>query len=204
MDTLTKELTVSEAALHRVSIRKFTDRALPEGEIREILRLAGTAPSAWNVQPWRVHAVTDFQHRQDLMAAAFGQPQVGSAPVVFVVSSDMEDAIARAEDFIHPGMADTADKTLATIRNTFGKMSIEDRAAWGNHQTNIFLGFLMLVAEARGWSSSPMLGFDPGKVRTLLGIPAHSTIAALLAVGERAEDGFPQYRHSVDRFTTFV
>jgi hypothetical protein len=40
-------------------------------------------------------------------------------------------------------------------------------------------------------------------VKQLLGIPAHATITALVAIGRGADDGFRSHRHSVDRVATF-
>jgi len=41
-----------EAIKQRKSIRAFTSEAVPDEVIREILRIAGCAPSAMNTQPW--------------------------------------------------------------------------------------------------------------------------------------------------------
>jgi nitroreductase len=41
------------------------------------------------------------------------------------------------------------------------------------------------------------------QVKQLLGIPAHATITALVAIGRGADDGFRSHRHSVDRVATF-
>lgn len=43
----------------RRSIREFTDREVPEGLIRDILRETCLAPSAMNRQPWRFSVVTN-------------------------------------------------------------------------------------------------------------------------------------------------
>ena len=44
------------AAESRRSIRQYEAAAIPEADLRELLRLAGKAPSAYNVQPWRFKA----------------------------------------------------------------------------------------------------------------------------------------------------
>ncbi len=190
-----QELTVAEAARKRVSIRKYTEEPVSAAEILEILELAGKAPSAQNVQPWRVIAVTDHDLKQKLQAAAMNQPQVGSAAVVFVVTSDMVEALSLVADFIHPGVpAERREKDIVSIPASFEKMGPEARDAWGRGQTNIFLGYLLLVLASKGYGSSPMLGFDPPKVRELLGLADHVEIPALVAVGHPAADGFPQHR----------
>ena len=193
-------LTVKEAAEQRRSIRKYKDQAIPEADIREMLRISGLAPSPWNLQPWRVEVVQNPEVKQKLMGAAYNQPQVGAAPVVFAIWSDMNDVLDKVEDTIHPGMAATPEAHAKTMRDTFGAYEEGELAWWGRGQAYTYLGYLMLAAQSMGYSSSPMLGFVPDQVREVLGIPSHGQIAALLAVGTADEEGFPHHRHPLDRF----
>jgi len=49
---------------------------------------------------------------------------------------------------------------------------------------------MMWMAEALGYDTGPMEGFDEEAVRTVLGIPAHFRVLFLLAIGHlRGEDG---------------
>ena len=75
----------AEAADSRRSVRKFTDEPISERVLRELVRLAGRAPSAFNVQPWRFVVVTDPALKAQLREAAYGQEQVSSAPAVIVL-----------------------------------------------------------------------------------------------------------------------
>jgi len=204
METQTKILNVTEAAEARRSIRKYTDQAIPQEHIDEILRVAGLAPCPWNIQPWRVIVVKCAVAKQELMGAAYGQPQVGAAAAVFVIYSDMQDALANAEDFIHPGYGDKIAAEANSIRETFEKMGAEKSEQWGFAESNIFLGFLLLAAQSHGYSTSAMLGFEPDKVKALYDLPAHVTLPALVAMGIGAEEGFPHHRHGLDRFVKVV
>jgi len=198
-------LTVEEAARSRVSVRRYTDQPISDAEILEILEVAGKAPSAWNVEPWRFIAVTNHDLKQKLKEAAYGQPQVGAATVLFVVTSDMEAALAKIDDWLHPGLpAERKAQEKTSILATFEKMGLDGRASWGRNQTNIALGYLLLTLKSRGLGSSPMLGFDPAKVREILGLADHVEIPALVAVGYPAEDGFPQHRLPVGDVATIL
>ena len=204
-DTATEVLTVTEAAEARRSIRKFEPTPIPRAHLDEILRITGLAPSPWNLQPWRFVIVEDAATKAQLQAVAYGQPQVGAAPAVIVMYSDMTDAINTVEETIHPGMqGPQGDKAAADIRATFAGFSDADRAAWGNAESNIALGYLLLAAQSHGYSTSPMLGFMPDKVKELLGLPAEARIAALIAIGKGTEEGFPHHRHPLERITRFV
>lgn len=204
-NTTTEVLTVTAAAEARRSIRKYEPTPIPRGHLEEILRVTSLAPSPWNLQPWRFVIVEDAATKAKLQEAAYGQGQIGSAPAVIVMYSDMTDAITTVEETIHPGMrGPQGDKAAADIRATFGGFSDADRAAWGFAESNIALGYLLLTAQAHGYSTSPMLGFMPDKVKELLNLPADARIPALVAIGVGAEEGFPHHRHAVERIARFV
>lgn len=199
---MSSSLTVTAAAEARRSIRAYAPSPIPSADLDEILRVAGLAPSAWNLQPWRVTIVTDAALKQQLQAAAYGQKQVGGAPAVLVVYSDMADTLEKIADTVHPGMAAGADAHIQSVRSFFGGLSEADREAWGAGQTYLFVGFLLLKAQEAGYATSPMLGFKPDEVKQLLGLPAHVRIPAIVALGTAAEAGFPHFRHPLSRFVT--
>jgi len=50
-------MNVRDAVESRYSCRAFLPEPIPEKVIREIVELAARAPSAGNMQPWRVYAL---------------------------------------------------------------------------------------------------------------------------------------------------
>ena len=196
--------TAAMAAESRRSIRKYESTPVPREEILELLRLAARAPSAFNVQPWRFVVVTDADLKQKLAAAAYNQQQVLNAPATIVMYSDMASALERMPESMHPGMPqDQREAGVASFRGRFAAQSVAEREGWGLGQANIALGYLLLLAEARGLATSPMLGFEPEKVQQLLGLPEHVRIPALIAIGYPAEDGFAPHRLSIDSLVEF-
>jgi len=193
-------LTVRESAEQRRSVRAFEPEAVPREDLDEILRLTGLAPSAFNVQPWRFVVVKSPEARDKLAEAAFNQRQVRSAPVVIVLYTDMQDALATIDEVLHPGMdASARGGARERILRSFAAKTEAEREGWGAEQGNIALGYLLLIAEAHGYQTSPMLGFDPDAVKVLLGLPAHVRIPALVAIGRGTETGWPHHRHALDR-----
>ncbi|MEP6989639.1 MAG: nitroreductase family protein [bacterium] len=185
----------AEAADRRRSIRRYEDAPVPEAELRELLRLAGRAPSAYNVQPWRFVVVQDAAIKEQLSAAAYGQQQILRAPATIVMYSDMRSALERMPESMHPDLSkDTRDAGVESLRATFAKQTEDERENWGVGQSNIALGYLLLLAEAGGYATSPMLGFAPEKVKALLGLADHVRITALVSIGYPAEEGFRPHR----------
>lgn len=198
------ETTAAEAALSRRSIRQYLPTPIPEADLRELLRLAGRAPSAYNVQPWRFVVVQDDDLKARLADAAYGQTQVLRAPATIVMYSDMQDALDRMSEAMHPDMpADKRAAGVESFRGTFTAKSADEREAWGNAQSNIALGYLLLLAESLGYATSPMLGFDPERVKALLGLPAHVRIPALVTIGFAAEEGFRPHRLPAETLVEF-
>lgn len=199
-----QELTVREAALARRSIRKYTEEPVSDETIHELLRLAGTAPTPWNLQPWRVIAVKNKEELQKIQEIAFGQPQVGASAVTFVVYTDMDDTLANIEETVHPGLADQKDAVIAQIKGHFGNYAPADLHWWARAQGYTFLGYLMLLAQSMGYSTSPMLGFDQDKLKAHYNLPETAQVPFILSMGRPAEEGFPHHRHPNDRFVKII
>lgn len=201
---LATQTSAAQAADHRRSIRQYDQTPIPEADLRELLRLAGRAPSAYNAQPWRFVVVQDDALKARLSEAAYGQQQVLRAPATIVMYSDMASALDRMPESVHPDMPrDKRDEAVEGFRASFSGQSDAERETWGNAQSNIALGYLLLLAESFGYGTSPMLGFDPEKVKALLGLPAHVRIPALVSIGYPAEEGFRPHRLPAESLVEF-
>ena len=198
------QATAAAAADSRRSIRAYGPDAIPEADLRELLRLAARAPSAFNAQPWRFVVVQAPELRKRLAAAAYNQQQIVRAPATIVMYSDMLDALERMPESMHPDLPpEQRDAGVASFRATFAGQSAEQRESWGTAQSGIALGYLLLLAESMGFGTSPMLGFEPEKVKALLALPAHVRIPALVAIGYPGEEGFRPHRLPADSLVQF-
>jgi nitroreductase len=198
-------LSVREAAQQRRSIRAYEQAPIPHEELEEILDVARLAPSAFNLQPWRFVVVETPELKERLASVANDQRQVRSAPAVIVLYTDMADVLATVDETIHPGM-DAAARARArqTVLGIFGSQAETEREAWAAGQGYIALGYLLLAAEAHGYQTSPMAGFDPTAVKALLGLPASARVPALVAIGHGTEEGFPHHRHETGRILRYA
>ena len=188
----------------RRSIRRFVQEPIDRADLDRIFESVRLAPSAFNVQPWRFVVVTDPALKAKLSAAANGQRQVASAPAVIVLYTDMAGALAEIENVIHPGVpSERRAADAAGFRKNWASKSEAEREQWGASQGNIALGYLLLAASSYGYATSPMLGFDPEKVKAALGLPAHVRIPALVAIGIADEEGFSHHRHAVETLVAY-
>lgn len=199
------DLTVQQAIESRRSIRRYTDEQIPRETIEDLLRLANLAPTPWNLQPTKAYVATGQEMKDKLKEAAYGQPQVGAAAAVFVLTTDMKAALDQVAKTRHPGMTpEQQEAESKSILSTFEGFGESDLHWWGRAQGYTFMAFLLLAAQSKGYSTSAMLGFDPAKVRELLGLADHVEIPALVAMGVADQEGFPHHRLAVEEFTTFV
>lgn len=198
-------LSVPDAIQARHAVRAYTDEPVPDADVDRILTLTGLAPSAFNAQPWRFVVVRDADTRLRLKEAANGQVQVGAAPVLLVLYTDMADVLDHVDEVIHPDLPEARRAgTIATFARVFGGKTVAEREAWAAEQTYIALGFLLLAAQSLGYATSPMAGFDPAKVKAVLGLPEHARVPAMVAMGRPAEPGFRSHRHPIARITRRV
>lgn len=198
-------LSVADAALARRSVRRFAPDAVRREDIEQIVRTAALAPSAFNLQPWRFLAVQDGAVKSRLAAAAHHQAQVTLAPVVIALYTDTADAVENRAEVIHPSFAaERQDRAAAAIARTFAEKTADEREAWGVSQGYIALGILLLAAESLGYQTSAMMGFSEAEVKSVLGLPAHVRVAALIALGRGIDAGLPHHRHPLDRILRFA
>lgn len=74
----------------RYSVRKFSDKELPDEVIEEILEAARLAPSWMNTQPWHFIVVKEERNKALLSQLSHGQPHVENAPAVIICCGDKD------------------------------------------------------------------------------------------------------------------
>ena len=83
-------MTLDEVIRKRRSVRNFNEKPVTDEVLRTVFEAGRLAPSGKNVQNWHFTAVRNAEMRQKLQQAAFGQKQVGGAPVCLVVWAESE------------------------------------------------------------------------------------------------------------------
>jgi nitroreductase len=191
------EKALSQAIKDRRATPSFSSDPVPDNDLKKILEAGISAPSAYNLQPWRFVVVREVEQRARLRQAAMKQPKVEEAPVVIVACADLEgwrsgdlDEIIRLAQ--QHGYGDEARyasmrKNIANFFSAPGNAGglAPDFAVWANRQTMIAFTTMMWMAEVLGYDTAPMEGFYEDQVKATLHIPAHVRVVALLAIGHR-------------------
>lgn len=195
---------LTEVLLERRATNHFTDEAVPEEYLNAILRLAAQAPSGYNLQPWRFIVVRDAENRKRLQSVAFGQPKVGEAPVVVIFVGLKEEWKRTADEVFREGAARGAGRPDNVEQYKAGAFQflegMQHMPTWVNRHTSIAFTTMMYAAEAYGFDTAPMEGFDAAAVKREFGIPEEGEVVALLAIGRAAQpDKAYPGRFSLDR-----
>ncbi|HTY91381.1 MAG TPA: nitroreductase family protein [Methanocella sp.] len=88
-------MEVTDAIDRRRSIRRFKNKEIPEGMLKEVLRAGHMAPSAGNLQARDYIIVQDNAVKELLAMAAHNQYFIMSAPVCIVVCANVSRSSAR-------------------------------------------------------------------------------------------------------------
>ncbi len=181
---------------NRVSTNAFDpNKDVPADQIRQLVRLATHAPTAYNLQNWRFVAVHSQEARARLRAVANDQSKITDAAVTFIIAGSL------------PDHADVAPRLRPAVEAGFMPQRMADgwvdavRQAYEHHpgrqrdeafRTATFAGAtLMFAAQAFGLASCPMGGFDPDGVARAFGLAPTEIPVMLLAVGHAAEGNWP-------------
>jgi nitroreductase len=188
------ERPLSELVRTRRATDAFTPEPIEDDDLERILHAGLEAPSSYNLQPWRFVVVRDPEQRIKLRAAAINQQKVQHAPVVIVACGDTLGWREDLEEVIRLGQEQGiggdawAQRKRKNVTADLG--SHPNISMWVTKQTMIAATTMMWMAEALGYDTGPMEGFDEEEVRTVLGIPRHVRVLFLLAIGHlRGEDG---------------
>lgn len=84
-------MELKNALLKRRSIRKFTDEAVSENDISELLHAAMSGPSACNRTPWEFYVVTNPEVLEKLRKAA--RYSKITSPLAIVVCGNLSKAL---------------------------------------------------------------------------------------------------------------
>ncbi|QDU78941.1 Putative NAD(P)H nitroreductase MhqN [Polystyrenella longa] len=185
-------MDVIEAIQTRRAIKSFDPEfSLNRQDIEQLISVAKLAPSAFNIQHYRIVAVQDKELLQQISEAANNQPQVTQSSVLFVLCADMQAWKKEPERYWSHVDEKTQQNLANMIRNFYdGRDQLQRDEAI--RSSGLIAQTIMLTAKGMGLDSCPMDGFDFEKVGQLIKLPEDHLVAMFVAVGKA--DGEPKPR----------
>lgn len=144
----------------RQSVRAYQPKEIEQGKLQTIFDSINRAPSAGNLQAYRVWVVRDSTVKQKLAAAALGQDFVAWAPVVLVFCAD-------------PGRA-----------GRYGRRGAE---LYCLQDATVAVAYAQLAATALGLATCWIGAFNEAEVARVLGLPTGLRPIAMLPIGYPGE-----------------
>ena len=201
--------TENELLKQRGSIRKY-DATVKIGkeEMSNILQDAMTAPSSFNLQPWRFF-IFDSDEGKELIKPymMFNQLQWETSSAIIAIYGDM-DNYSSADKILSANvdynlMTEEYKVKMLEMMTGYGATYTEDRL---RNSIMLDCGFvimqLMLSAKNYGYDTNPIGGFDrKGLTEPLKLDESRYVPALLLSIGKAAEESKPTIRYSVDEIT---
>lgn len=151
-----------ETVRHRHSVRKYrTDLPVESAKLHAVLETASSAPSAGDLQAYRIIVVSDASTRVTLARLASNQTFMAEAPVILVFCTDPERSGA--------------------------KYGNRGRRLYALQDATIAATYAQLAAVAAGMATAWVGMFDEGEVSAALNLEPGLVPIAMLTLGYAAE-----------------
>lgn len=187
-----------DSVMARYATKQFNGTMISEPLLFQLLDIIRFAPSAFNLQPWKIKIVTAAKVKEKLEVHSNNQPQITSCShlLVLCANTELELLVNHVEQKLESGgMPDEArDQHVGMIREYIGAMNPERRLSFAREQVFIALAHAVNGAKALGFDSCPMGGFDPAAYSEILYIPDEYVPTVLCAIGYAADTPEPKWR----------
>lgn len=197
--------------MQRKSVRKYdTSKKIPKETLAQILKMATTAPSSWNLQHWRFLVIESKENKERLTEIAWNQEQVAESSTVVIVLGDKE-AYRNGEkifseqvrlNLMPEAIKEHYIQSLPAMYQTRPQFAEQDAI----RNASLAAMQLMLVAKSFGIDSCPMIGFKEAELRASFQIPARYVPVMLITLGYGREEAHPTIRlplEDVVRYETY-
>lgn len=171
---------LKELYLARQSCRAFSKKPVSQTQIKEICALAGLAPSACNLQPWKVYAVTG-KKLADVVACMKKRgkaPFIDNVPAMLVIAEDCRASSAKDPSLCYFVPGDAGE----------------------------FTAHLVLAAKAAGLDTCILGWRDGAELKEILSLPEGLSVPYAVALGY-AEEGYetrPKKRKPTEEILEFI
>ncbi len=188
----------SQLIQERRSVKSYQpDKEISDAELKALFEAVKLSPSSFNLQHWTFVAVQDPELKKQLREAAWGQPQVEESSVTFVVCGKL-DAYKDAARIYKETPKEIQDKVVPMITNFYegnGQLQRDEAV----RSASLAAMTLMYAARDKGYSTGPMIGFDPEAVSKLLKLTPNTIPVMMMVLGHQKDAPRPRaYRRPVE------
>lgn len=177
-------MDVFDAIERRRSIKYFDPaEPMPEAHWQQLQHALRRSPTAFNIQNWRFVRIRDTAKRRQIRAAAWDQPQMTDAALLLVLCFDRLAWQRDPARYWCDAPPEVAAQLVPEITGFYAPDQQLQRDE-GLRSCGIAAQTLMLAAQALGYDSCALDGFDYATVGKLIQLPADHEIALIVTVGK--------------------
>ncbi|GAU77284.1 nitroreductase family protein [Fusibacter sp. 3D3] len=183
-------MLLREVFTQRRSVNFFNpEKEVSTETLKEIIELAGLAPSAFNLQPWRVVAVKSDAQKEMLFENANKQPKIKEAPMTLIIVGDREgyspDNSMWAE--LKAMIGDEQAKGAIDAAGFLYGSSEERKIKFAESNAGLYAMSIMLAAKELGVDSHAMSGVDFEGIKKAFNLKANEEVVMLIGLGHYDE-----------------
>ncbi|MDF2922030.1 MAG: nitroreductase [Paenibacillaceae bacterium] len=178
-----------QTLLSRHSVRRYKKGVrIQEDILREILEVAGRAPSAWNLQHWKFLVIQEQDVKEKLLPIAYNQPAIVDSSAVVVVLGDYQ-ANKNAEAVFSQSIAAGvmlpayAERSIVSINQAYEAAGAEFARQHAYLNAGLVSMQLMIAAKALGYDTVPMTGFNAQLLSEQFQIEPRYVPAMIVCIG---------------------
>lgn len=190
-----------EVVSKRFAAKKYLSKQIPEDIIDELIEMIRLAPSAFNLQPWKIMVISEPELKSALQPETMaGKDQVATCShlLVFLANTDAEALIEKVSEAMR--LAGRPDEEIAKImgiaRAVVLKMPPVEKIEWAQCQVFIALSNAVNGAASLMVDSCPITGFNPSGYSRVLQLQNHLIPTAICSLGYASDAPKPKVRLS--------
>lgn len=168
-------------------------KAVPQDKVDAIVEAIRMAPTSSGTQPFELFVVTNADIRGHIAEAAGGQVQITDGSHLLVFAAWDNYTAERIDTVVDLNVAARGDLPMLhayydNLKSNYLPRDAEVNYAHAARQAYIALGIALVAAAEQEVDSTPMEGFDPDAVDTILGLKERGLRSVvLLPLGYRDE-----------------
>ena len=160
-------------------------KAVPQEKVDAIIEAIRMAPTSSGTQPFELFVVTNPDVRNKIAEAAGGQAQITDASHVLVFAAWDNYTAERIDEVVGLNVEARGDLPMLhayydNLKSNYLPRDAETNYAHAARQAYIALGIALVAAAEHEVDSTPMEGFRPDAVDTILGLKARGLRSVVL------------------------
>jgi nitroreductase/dihydropteridine reductase len=176
----------------RYATKKMNGQKVPPEKLENILDTIQLAPTSIGMQPFTVLVIEDPELKAKIAPAIYNQPQITEGSHVLIFAAWKEYSNENVDKYINHiatlrGIpVESLEGMRKMVTGSIAGKTPEQLLNWNMRQAYIALGFGLVAAANEQVDATPMEGFDPDALDTVLGLQEkglRSTV--ILALGYR-------------------